>query len=367
MSPMPERITIEDIHLIRSANQSDWKELVIQNGWQNNLQLQNRLINNYNNELQPIIPLAKINLLEHYLKSVPIGELIRTGIEKSRHRMLCRQSITAHPNDQTRNYGLIVGRIQSGKTGHMLGLAFACLADQRNMKSRKLRNLRRKPASIVILLSSLIDDIRKQTYDRLMASVDERITENLFIGPNRDADLTGDLATRDELSKFLEGHKDSKDQILLVIKKNHNVLNRLRTIFESSTNPHLRQLSDIIIIDDECDYGSLDANHADQDMSRTETTTNREIRALIDSIRTQYRCICWYIGYTATPFSNLLDNPRGISVDELPTLFPRGFIYSLDKVTTHLDNDYYFGDHGARDKIYFDVDDEIVPFRGELL
>jgi hypothetical protein len=362
-----DRIDAEDTVKIASASQEEWRDLVISRGWENRQDFQTRLIGTYNSRLNVVYGESEINLLEHYLASIPHGELIRGEIEEARFRMINRESESYELESQLQNYGLIIGRIQSGKTGHMLGLALACLSNQKNMKSPRLRSRRRRPASIVILFSSLIDDIRKQTYDRLTNSITERASQDIYIGPIRDKDFTGDTDAQDGLRKFLLGDEEVKDNLILVTKKNHHVINRIKQIFQQTPDPEIRGLSDVIIIDDECDYGSLDANHADQDLSTTETTTNREVRELIDSIRRLYYTKCWYIGYTATPFSNILDNPSGRSHEGLPTLFPRGFIYSISKVTTHLDNAYYFGDQSATSHMFLDVGDEIVPFREDLI
>jgi len=363
----PERISSEDAVAISNSSQEVWESFVLERGWQNNFDFQKMLIQSYNQDLLPIVANQDINLLEHYLSTMSIGEEIRNDIEISRERMLKRESKSVGLVEQSRNYGLIVGEIQSGKTGHMLGLAFACLSNPKTMKSRKLRKRFKRPASVVILLSSLIDDIRKQTLDRLTNHITDEISDQLFIGPQRNSDLTRDLMTQEKIVGFLENQSTQKKQILLVIKKNHHVLNRLKEIFNNISNPLNRQLSDVIIIDDECDYGSLDANHADQDLSNTETITNREVREFIHSVRSRFGCLCWYIGYTATPFSNLLDNPLGRSQDGLPTLFPRGFIYSISEVDTHLDNSYYFGDERGRTHLFFDDGDKIVPFSEELI
>lgn len=363
----PERILAEDAVKISNLSQKEWENFVLEKGWLNNLNFQKMLIESYNQNLSPVAANQDINLLEHYLSTINFGEAIRKDIENSRERMLRRESESVDLIHQSQNYGLIVGRIQSGKTGHMLGLAFACLSNPKTMKSRRLRKRFKRPASIVILLSSLIDDIRKQTLDRLTNHVTDKMSEQLFIGPERKADLTGDLVTQQKIAEYLGNQNNQKKQMLLVIKKNHHVLNRLKDIFNNISNPLNRQLSDVIIIDDECDYGSLDGNHADQNLSKTETTTNREVRELINSVRSRFGCLCWYIGYTATPFSNLLDNPLGHSQDGLHTLFPRGFIYSISEVDPHLDNSYYFGDQRGRTHIFFHNGDDIIPFSEELL
>ena len=229
----PERISSEDAVRISNSSQRSWKDFVLERGWENNLNFQKMLIQSYNQNLSPIIANQDINLFEHYLSTINFGESIRKDIENSRERMLRRESKSVDLIDQSQNYGLIVGRIQSGKTGHMLGLAFACLSNPKTMKSRKLRKRFKRSASIVILLSSLIDDIRKQTLDRLTNHVTDKMSNQLFIGPDRKSDLTGDLTTQQKIADYLENNSDQKKQMLLVIKKNHHVLNRLKGIFNN--------------------------------------------------------------------------------------------------------------------------------------
>jgi len=352
-------ISKEDIKFIKNCNQEMWIKFVTKRDY--DYSMQNKIIRAYNGKLTVFSLKSKqINLFKHYIKSMgEIGKNIKPEIEETRFRMISRQGKGLNSDIQMRNYGLVVGRIQSGKTGHMLGLSLLCLSEQ-HLQSIKIRS-KKKPASIVILLSSLIDDIRIQTYNRLMRNLSIESKMQLLIGPNSNDDLTKDKNFQNELVGFLESEKNGLQQSILVIKKNHEVLETLSEIFQKTQNPTKRNLNDVIIIDDECDYASLDSNHADQDLTQNETTTNRLLRELILNIRTRFHCVCWYIGYTATPFANILENPHGLSHDGLPTLFPRGFIHSLKKIPTHIDNSYYFSDLDACKHIFLDNGISINP------
>ena len=53
-----------------------------------------------------------------------------------------------------------------------------------------------------------------------------------------------------------------------------------------------------------------------------------------------------YIGYTATPFANLLspESLHPINSENGLSLFPRDFLHSLTRADSHLDNQYYFAE-----------------------
>ena len=73
------------------------------------------------------------------------------------------------------------------------------------------------------------------------------------------------------------------------------------------------------------------------------TQTNRRLREIIGALSGSCDS-SWYIGYTATPFANLLtpeardeaDSQFGLS------LCPRDFLHALEKPDSHLDNEDYF-------------------------
>lgn len=363
-------ITPEEEVIVNTGKQEDFIQLVVEKDW--SLEDQQILIKNSGrSDLTPFslpspptaTPLPKkINsIYEHYLNSLEPARSIplRIEIENCKRRMNNRE-LRTKPFDsvQLQHYGLVIGRIQSGKTGHLIGMALSCLSGQNKFHNADLnRNL--PLASVVIIFTGLIDDLRKQTYDRFCNDISGFDSSSIIIGPKRKKDLTKDEKLQFQLKSFftkrpnpLEGEAE---QLVLILKKNHKVIECLTEILEEIIVPLKRKLGDVIIIDDECDYASMDSNNADQEVKETETTTNKRMRELIYLFRhkDKFKTICWYIGYTATPFSNVLVNPHGFNDQIGATLFPRGFIYPIAKVPVHLDNEFYFNQEDGKGHIFY--------------
>ena len=348
---MVVQLTRELINDIREMSQNNWNEFAAEN--QLTMPQQNQIIASlqiYGIELKPIRNQKQgqkgQDLLERYLDLQIDPQYIRAEVYDARRFMLTRQSRSIR--DQRQNYGLVVGRIQSGKTAHMIGLALACIEKQNLLKNEQIRG--KSQTSIVIILSKLIDDIRKQTLERLETkSLPAGRLESILIGPPVDNDFATNTTFKRKFIRYLEGNDENHETAILVVKKNHHVLNHLQTVFANIDNPNRKISGDVLIIDDECDYGTQDGNNADQDQSANETSTNINLRNLIHTIRTRFRTRCWYIGYTATPYCNVLMSPNGRS-SGMWNLFPRGFIYSTRKHPNHLSNEYYFGSQAGREK-----------------
>tara|TARA_B100000767_G_scaffold275457_1_gene312514 strand:- start:2948 stop:4096 length:1149 start_codon:yes stop_codon:yes gene_type:complete len=304
-------------------------------------------------------PLNQKSIYEHYLSMMDPKRAapLRSSIEACKRRMNKREvqkSGAEHDSVQSQHYGLVVGRIQSGKTGHMIGLTLLCLSNPYILSNEELRH-DRKSASVVVIFTGLIDDLRRQTYDRIHRDISGYDLKDVIIGPSRENDLTQNKQFQEEIQDFFSDRKHISKQLVLVLKKNHKVIEKLIEILDGVAEPRKRHLGDVIVIDDECDYASMDANNADQDMKASETTTNLQLRTLLATFRNgnKFKTHCWYIGYTATPFSNILTNPHGVSSEGYPTLFPRGFIYSIPKVPVHFDNEFYFNDDEGADHVFF--------------
>jgi hypothetical protein len=361
----------EVIQSLIGANQQSWARFVTEHSIQ--LAHQNLIIaflEVYGTVLEPInvepqrVGPRRLNLVDRYLNLQYDPDFLREEVQKTRRYMLARES----REDVDQNYGLVVGRIQSGKTAHMLGLIMACIENQQRIFPEDLRSL--KKTRLVILFTSLIEDIRKQTLTRLNKCLPAERLGSMLIGP----DETGDFATNDSfLSSFQDflGGDSDKEVAILVLKKNHDVIVELNRVLAGVSRPHRRIRDDVLIIDDECDYGSQDANNADQNQTSNETAINFQIRSLIHQIKHRFRCNFWYIGYTATPYCNVLMYPSGIS-NNMPNLFPRGFITTINQHPNHFDNSYYFsttqGDSqlsepGASNVVF----DELNPVYTEFL
>jgi len=305
------------------------------------------------------------NLLERYLDLQHDPIYLRNEVYEARRYMLSRESLPITQQDD--NYGLVVGRIQSGKTAHMLGLAMACIENQEEMTEDYIRGS--SSTKLVIIFSSLIDDIRIQTLDRLRKCLPKDRIESILIGPDSSADFATNSNFQTVFYDFLNGERKERSAIL-VLKKQHSVIDHLLRVINKVNHPWRKFKGDVLIVDDECDYGSQDGNNADQDQSANETAINERLRLTIQLFRTKYRAKCWYIGYTATPYCNVLMYPPG-EANGMKNLFPRGFIYTTNKHRSHFDNSFYFGtdegesflrEPGESDLILDDYDNRLVEF-----
>jgi len=254
-------------------------------------------------------------------------EYIEGSINSTFRRLVLRK-----PTDRNAGYGLIIGRIQSGKTAHLIGLSLK-LIDPDETK---------KPFDTVIVLSGLIDDLRKQTFSRFYKSITD-FKNIITLIPERDEDIGID--SNEELEKIASHFTSERaNPEIIVIKKFHSVL---ETIVHHLQPLH-RQIKNrrILIIDDEADHASIDTNQEEAEENFENdipSKTNRLVRQLI--LLASKGNFVWYLGYTATPYANLLIHPEVGGNDPLygNSLFPRDMIHCLNSPPNHLDNQLYFG------------------------
>lgn len=213
-----------------------------------------------------------------------------------------RQSTTVlsltHPPaaDEFRHLGLVVGKVQSGKTGNIA----ATIAKASTTAYR-----------FFLVLSGLTDALRRQTQLRL------------------DRDLTAHDRTvwhrwTSAEMDFVEHPKqqfqfDPKLVQLAVLKKNAAVLRRLLRKLKQTPASVLAN-TPFLIIDDESDQASVNSAKVNAKM----TVINGLIREIVDVLPR-----VTYIGYTATPYANVLISPLE-KENELPDLYPKDFIVALE-------------------------------------
>ena len=254
---------------------------------------------------------------------------VKQSVQETRLRMSERT-----PLSRRNSYGLVVGRIQSGKTAHLIGTVLHALDS----------NETKKPYDTVIILSGLIDDLRTQTRDRFYKVLSSfNGVKNIELLPGRENDLNS--SNIEDNSSFKSHLKSSQhDSRIFVVKKNHKILENILSVL--SEKPHYNRKK-FLIIDDEADHASMDTNaeHYEQDgdiIDENPSLTNELLRKIILLLSGSERC--WYIGYTATPYANLIMNAG----DEKETgalglpLYPRDFLHALPKPVGHLDNEFYF-------------------------
>lgn len=211
--------------------------------------------------------------------------------------------------------GLVIGHVQSGKTGNMAAL-IAKAADT--------------PFKFVVVLSGLTDSLRNQTQDRLDKDVVGTAPQGRWYRwttVNRregDALVNGDFTSPAGGTFQLQGHGNH----LAVIKKNAGVLRRFLKTLQQTPMRDL-EATPFLIIDDECDQASVNS----APLKRAITRINDLIRQIIAHLPRVA-----YVGYTATPFANVLIDPSTPS-----DLYPRHFIHPLRRPKAYFGAAELFG------------------------
>ena len=249
--------------------------------------------------------------------------------------------------------GLVVGSVQSGKTGHYIGL---------------LSKAADAGYKIVIVLAGLHNNLRSQTQMRLdegflgyETTPREEDIRRIGVGtvdgdpsiqPNFATNRTnsGDFTTR--VARNL-GISPEQRPWLFVVKKNKTVLNRLLQWIRN----HVTDLHDpeserrivtklpLFMIDDEADHASVDTGEqvVDEDGRPDEdhqpTAINRLVRRILHSFAQSA-----YVGYTATPFANIFIHERGSTRQEGPDLFPAAFVVNLATPSDYVGSAMIFGE-----------------------
>lgn len=229
-------------------------------------------------------------------------------------------------------YGMVVGHVQSGKTGNYSALI--CKAADAGYK-------------FIVVIAGGMNNLRNQTQDRLNKSFvgeDMGIAVGVgkFSGKKRSF-LPVSLTTKAQDFNKRDANKNSQSinfdninsPIILVIKKNSSTLSNVIDWLEAQYTKQKISNHAMLLIDDESDYASINTNSEDNP-----TIINEKIRKLLSIFKKSA-----YVAYTATPYANIfIDhnvNNEGIGKD----LFPKDFIYALGAPTN------YFG---AR-KIFLDT------------
>jgi len=228
------------------------------------------------------------------------------NIDRESTRILARTP--APHQSQYSGRGLVLGYVQSGKTTNLMSV-IAKAADE--------------GYRLIVVLSGVTNNLRNQTQDRLSETLAPSNEQRWYwlTGDNRDF-------TTSQNAYNLLGNRETVS--IAVIKKNAGRLKRLIDWLESAP-PGVRMNSSILIIDDECDQASV--NTAKANARRTQVN-NRLLRLLDGDLM----CRNAYIGYSATPFANLLIDPN-----EDQGLFPRDFIEPISHGKGYFGAEEMFG------------------------
>lgn len=202
------------------------------------------------------------------------------------------------------NKGLVVGAVQSGKTGNFNAVINRAID---------------AGYEIVIVLAGIMEDLRSQTQQRIEKDVigEGKIdsgepTGAKGVGKIRRFGVRGDDKVIQVKSLTSESKDFSKavkeldhtlnDKYVLVCKKNVSVLKNLIIWLHNSLEEGKEKHNiPLLIIDDEADNASL--NNMGAKGRNYASKTNGHIRAILELFHVKS-----YLGYTATPFANVLQD-----------------------------------------------------------
>lgn len=293
-----------------------------------------------------------------YLAQRSFAEDVLARLESSTDRVLGLMGDPSRDGTWDRR-GLVVGLVQSGKTAHYVGTINKAID---------------AGYKVIVVLTGFTESLRIQTQDRLekgLLGYSQRPDPN-----NRRANIAVRCGVDDihsihpRIDSVTTCRNDFKTTIannfaiqvgrgpiLFVVKKNATILRNLLswvtnfgTNKDAEGNTYVHGIP-LLVIDDESDVGSVDTNKGgidtsgDADPDHNPTKLNKQIRKLL-SLFDQSS----YVGYTATPFANVLihdegrvgvDPEDGLLVGE--DLFPRSFIVSLPTPSNHVGPTMVFG------------------------
>ncbi len=207
--------------------------------------------------------------------------------------------------------GLVVGYVQSGKTANMTAVISKAVD---------------RGYTLILVFAGLTDKLRQQTQRRLEADIVKRHPTLWHL-----------LTTTDIKGEFqipAQGHLMGMDRAqIAVMKKNVAPLERLLKVIDKTPASDMRRLK-VLLIDDECDQATVNSASREMDMSRI----NEQIRLILKALPSVS-----YVGYTATPFANVLINPYADQTETLDDLYPRDFITALPLPDEYFGTQKLFG------------------------
>lgn len=244
---------------------------------------------------------AKLQLLNEGRSQEEIDEVVKSS---SQILGLLSSPIT----DQFASRGLVLGYVQSGKTTNFIA-TISQAADE--------------GYRLIIVLSGVTNNLRKQTQERLERSLTGENPKNWNWLTSIDSDFSASMNANDLLSA-------PSKRVIAVVKKNNSRLKRLKSWLESAPIA-VRQGLPVLIIDDEADQATVNSHK----LLNRQTAINKTLTTMLKPTFLPKNA---YLGYTATPFANILSNAK----DETQ-LFPRDFIYPLKRSEKYFGAEQIFG------------------------
>lgn len=244
--------------------------------------------------------------------------------------------------------GLVVASVQSGKTANYIGLI--CRAADAGYK-------------IIIVMAGVHNVLRNQTQARLEDGftgfniVEQQSIEAVGVGlangsrrpiacTSREADFNKKRASA--LKGIQTAH--TNEPWLFVIKKNSNSLKQVFEWLRDNASPN----DQLLLIDDEADNASINGKYRRDRREDEPTRINGQIRNILNYFTR--KC---YVGYTATPYANILIDPEIDTDDFGKDLFPSSFIYTLEESSDYFGAEKVFADFDEANPRYLRFIDDI--------
>lgn len=244
-------------------------------------------------------------------------------------------------------YGMVVGHVQSGKTGNYTAL-ISKAADA--------------GYKFIVVIAGGLNNLRNQTQERINESFIGRDDGNIVgVGnfestekkqtpvslTNKSFDFNKRDATKAKQSLDLDM---GERPFIIVIKKNtstlSNVISWLKSHYQEEIKDHA-----MLLIDDESDYASI--NTKDE---HNPTSINKKIRALLNLFRKSA-----YVAYTATPYANIFIDYKAQQKEFGKDLFPEDFIYALKAPTNYFGAEKIFLDPDKKHLVRIEDHEDYIP------
>lgn len=223
-------------------------------------------------------------------------------------------SLLGNPASETFAYrGLVIGHVQSGKTANMTAVIAKAVDAGYNL---------------VIILAGITNKLRRQTQGRMEKDLTNRLRDRWVLQTTPDDHGDFRMPANGGFQMPAEGVVQ-----MAVVKKNVAPLGQLLQTIRRTLPPILRRLR-VLIIDDEADQASINTASGEFNMTRI----NERIREILKELPANS-----YVGYTATPFANVLINPYADGGRDLDDLYPRDFITALPTPDGYFGTERLFG------------------------
>ena len=217
--------------------------------------------------------------------------------------------------------GLVFGFVQAGKTLNYTSVSNAAMD---------------AGYDLIVVLAGATNILRSQTQERIITDligfnagkrvgvgrIDNNPEKRPISLTSVEQDFDKKIAAQNMGSATLD---TVKVPVIAVVKKNVNALKNLNK-WLASQNPTGKLNKAILLIDDESDYASVNTKEQDDP-----TAINKRIREMLNHFN-----VSSYCAITATPFANVLIDSENRNDDVGSDLFPRSFIWTLDKPTTYM-------------------------------